>query len=335
MAHVVPVRKELGGAHDLQLPRPADQPGRRDAASCSASPTAATRRRSPRPWSASAASGRWSSPPTTASTSSAIAGRHARDRGRRRRHRGVVRRARGARARSRRRSRRSPAATPEENAAVVARGARRARRARARDVVAAQRRRRDLRRPAAPRDLARGRRAGPREAIDSGAARDVLERLVAPHPRARRRELGSSLVDDGHDRRARRGRAGRRGAATRAGPARGPRARGSATRAEQRPFSEALVRPGLSLIAEFKRRSPSAGEIRAGADAGRDRRAPTSAAAPPRSRCSPTSAHFGGSLDDLRAARAACEPADPAQGLHRRPLPALRGGGRTAPTRCC
>ena len=28
MAHVVPVRKELGGADDLQLPRPADQPGR-------------------------------------------------------------------------------------------------------------------------------------------------------------------------------------------------------------------------------------------------------------------------------------------------------------------
>src|SRR6478735_740728 len=32
-------------------------------------------------------------------------------------------------------------------------------------------------------------------------------------------------------------------------------------RGEDRPFSEALVRPGLSLIAEFKRRSPSAGEI--------------------------------------------------------------------------
>ena len=34
-------------------------------------------------------------------------------------------------------------------------------------------------------------------------------------------------------------------------------------RDEDRPFSEALVRPGLSLIAEFKRRSPSAGEIAA------------------------------------------------------------------------
>ena len=32
-----------------------------------------------------------------------------------------------------------------------------------------------------------------------------------------------------------------------------------------RPFTEALVRPGLSLIAEFKRRAPSAGELRPGA----------------------------------------------------------------------
>jgi len=34
-------------------------------------------------------------------------------------------------------------------------------------------------------------------------------------------------------------------------------------RGHDRPFNEALVRPGLSLIAEFKRRSPSAGEISA------------------------------------------------------------------------
>src|SRR3954452_4077703 len=31
-----------------------------------------------------------------------------------------------------------------------------------------------------------------------------------------------------------------------------------------RPFSEALTRPGVSLIAEHKRRSPSAGKIRNG-----------------------------------------------------------------------
>jgi indole-3-glycerol phosphate synthase len=38
-----------------------------------------------------------------------------------------------------------------------------------------------------------------------------------------------------------------------------------AERPEQRPFGEALVRPGLSVIAEFKRRSPSVGDIRRGA----------------------------------------------------------------------
>ena len=36
-------------------------------------------------------------------------------------------------------------------------------------------------------------------------------------------------------------------------------------RSDERPFSEAFHRPGVSIIAEHKRRSPSAGEIRGGA----------------------------------------------------------------------
>ena len=78
------------------------------------------------------------------------------------------------------------------------------------------------------------------------------------------------------------------------------------SRPEQRPFSEALVRPGISLIAEFKRRSPSAGEIRAGATVEEIVRDYEQGGAAALSVLT-DEAQFGGSLDDLRAARASCE----------------------------
>jgi indole-3-glycerol phosphate synthase len=77
-----------------------------------------------------------------------------------------------------------------------------------------------------------------------------------------------------------------------------------AERPEGRPFTEALLRPGISLIAEHKRRSPSAGEIRSGATVteivGAYERGGATALS-----VLTEGPHFGGSLDDLREARAA------------------------------
>jgi indole-3-glycerol phosphate synthase len=74
---------------------------------------------------------------------------------------------------------------------------------------------------------------------------------------------------------------------------------------DERPFSEALTRPGVSLIAEHKRRSPSAGAIREGATvsdvvAAYERGGATAVSV------LTEGAHFGGSLDDLAEAREAC-----------------------------
>ena len=73
-----------------------------------------------------------------------------------------------------------------------------------------------------------------------------------------------------------------------------------------RPFSEALIDEGISLIAEMKRASPSRGPIRPGASVADVVRAYQAAGARAVSVLT-EGAHFGGSLDDLVDARAACE----------------------------
>lgn len=78
-----------------------------------------------------------------------------------------------------------------------------------------------------------------------------------------------------------------------------------AARGDDRPFSEALTRPGISVIAEHKRRSPSAGEIRQGSTV------PEIVGAYERGGAAALSIltegpHFDGSLADLRAAQDSC-----------------------------
>ncbi len=73
----------------------------------------------------------------------------------------------------------------------------------------------------------------------------------------------------------------------------------------RRGFAEAVRGPGIGVIAEFKRRSPSAGTLREHADV-----AAIVAAYERGGACALSvlteGAHFGGSLEDLRIARDAC-----------------------------
>jgi indole-3-glycerol phosphate synthase len=108
---------------------------------------------------------------------------------------------------------------------------------------------------------------------------NVLERIVeATHKEVRRRRKEVSLADlEAH----------------------------LAVRGDDRPFSEALTRPGISVIAEHKRRSPSAGEIRKGATVEEIVTAYERGGAAALSILT-EGPHFAGSLDDLRAAQDSC-----------------------------
>jgi indole-3-glycerol phosphate synthase len=82
----------------------------------------------------------------------------------------------------------------------------------------------------------------------------------------------------------------------------------SAARAAGKPrnFLGAMAKPGLSLIAEIKRASPSAGDIAPGARPADLARAYEAGGASAISVLTEPD-HFRGSLDDLREARSACE----------------------------
>jgi indole-3-glycerol phosphate synthase len=80
--------------------------------------------------------------------------------------------------------------------------------------------------------------------------------------------------------------------------------RAISVRRDSRPFNEALAAPGISVIAEYKRRSPSVGDLPRGADPIEDIvRAYERGGAAALSILT-ESDHFGGSIADLRAARA-------------------------------
>jgi len=76
-------------------------------------------------------------------------------------------------------------------------------------------------------------------------------------------------------------------------------------RDKDRPFREALTRPGMSLICEFKRRSPSAGDIASGTDLATQVKAYEQGGAAALSVLT-DEVHFGGSLEDLATARESC-----------------------------
>jgi len=85
--------------------------------------------------------------------------------------------------------------------------------------------------------------------------------------------------------------------------ARAETARDRACEFRVRDFRGALAAPGLSIIAELKRRSPSGGSLKPGADAGATAASYYGAGARALSVLTEPE-HFGGAIEDLKAARA-------------------------------
>jgi indole-3-glycerol phosphate synthase len=83
--------------------------------------------------------------------------------------------------------------------------------------------------------------------------------------------------------------------------------RALSARVDGRPFKEALAAPGISVIAEFKRRSPSAGDLPRGADPVEEIVLAYERGGAAALSILTESEHFGGSLADLRAAREATD----------------------------